>query len=83
MVPIGQGSVIGADRDGAAKNYGELPIDGSGFRDAADALGGERSGAETGVEMTAAQPIAAVTAALARIRTDRWLGRRHGQTAAE
>jgi hypothetical protein len=37
---------------------------------------------ETGVEMTAVQPIAAVTTASARLRTDRWLGAWHAQTAA-
>jgi hypothetical protein len=33
--------------------------------------------------MTAVQPIAAVTAASARLRTDRWLGAWRAQTAAE
>jgi hypothetical protein len=33
--------------------------------------------------MTAVQPIAAVTIASARLRTDCWLGSCHAQTAAE
>jgi hypothetical protein len=38
---------------------------------------------ETGVEMTAVEPIAAVTTASARVRTDCWLGAWDAQTAAE
>ena len=54
-----------------------------GFPDAADALGGERFRENDGVEMTAVQPIAAITTASARVRPDCWLGVWHSQTAAE
>jgi hypothetical protein len=68
---------------GPGSFYGELRIDGRGFGDAAEALAVNASAKKAGVEMTAVQPIAAVTTASARLRTDRWLGAWHAQMAAK
>jgi hypothetical protein len=72
--------VISADRDRSAENYLSTAGDSAMPRTRWAVIVPAK---ETGVQMTAVQPIATVTAATARLRTDRWLGTWHAQTAAE